>query len=120
MANYVLTVEDDDGVRQLIDAILSREGYQVVGAPDGETALRLIAKRPPGLILLDMQLPGINGSEFLTKLLALTTRRVPVIVVTVDHSIRSSQEARTVDEVLIKPFAVDELTSTAAKYLSRG
>ncbi len=117
MADYILTVEDDEGIRQLIETLLSREGYQVVGAPDGQTALTLVTQHPPALILLDMQLPRMNGHEFLTQLHAQTKHPIPIVIVTVDHLILASQDVKVAAGVLIKPFTVDELLEAVRKCL---
>ncbi len=117
MADYILTVEDDEGIRQLIETLLSREDYQVVGAADGQTALTLVTQHPPALILLDMQLPRMNGHEFLTRLRAQTKQPIPIVIVTVDHLILSSQDAKLATDVLIKPFTVDELLAAVRKCL---
>jgi CheY-like chemotaxis protein len=117
LADYILIVEDDAGIRQFIDVLLSKAGYETAGAPNGEVALQMIARRKPALILLDMQMPLMNGSEFLEKLSQLTDQHIPVIIVTVDHLVLTSQDAQKVDGILIKPFRVDELFAALAKCL---
>jgi CheY-like chemotaxis protein len=79
----------------------------------------MIARRQPELILLDMQMPMMNGSEFLKRLGRITDRHIPVIIVTVDHLVLTSEDAQKADGVLIKPFRVDELLSVMAKHLPR-
>ncbi len=119
MADYVLVVEDDAGIRQFIAVLLSKEGYETAEAPNGEVALQMIARRQPELILLDMQMPMMNGSEFLKRLGRITDRHIPVIIVTVDHLVLTSEDAQKADGVLIKPFRVDELLTVMAKHLPR-
>ncbi len=120
MGDYILTVEDDAGIRQLVETLLTKEGYKVIGAPDGQTALTLVAQCPPALILLDMQLPRMNGHDFLARLRAQVEKPIPVVIVTVDHLILSSQDAKAAVDVLIKPFTVDELIKTVHKYWPSG
>jgi CheY-like chemotaxis protein len=119
VADYVLIVEDDSGIRQFIDVLLSKEGYETAGAPNGEIALQMIARRQPALILLDMQMPTMNGSEFLKRLALIADRHIPVIIVTVDHLVLTSEDAQKAEGVLIKPFRVDELFAIMDKHLPR-
>ncbi len=120
MDSYILTVEDDAGIRQLIETLLANEGYTVKGAPDGPAALTLIAQCPPALILLDMQLPHMNGHVFLERLRAQTEQPIPVLIVTVDHLTVSAPDVKATSGVLIKPFTVDDLLSAVRKCLSPG
>jgi CheY-like chemotaxis protein len=119
VADYILIVEDDVGIRQFIEVLLSKEGYETAGAPNGEIALQMVARRQPALILLDMQMPTMNGSEFLDRLGLIADRHIPVIIVTVDHLVLTSEDVQRVDDVLIKPFRVDELLTAMAKLLPR-
>jgi len=60
----VLVVDDEQNIRQVLVYVLEDEGYQVVEAQDGETALRLIERQHPDVIILDMKMPGMDGWEF--------------------------------------------------------
>jgi DNA-binding NarL/FixJ family response regulator len=65
----VLIVDDHPGFRRIARALLEAEGFEVVGeAKDGEEALRIAAELAPTLVLLDVQLPGIDGFEVASKL----------------------------------------------------
>lgn len=68
MAINVLVVDDDPGVRGVLDRFLSGQGYSVETVEDGETALRRIREREPDLLLLDVYLPGISGMDVLYAL----------------------------------------------------
>ncbi len=68
MAINVLVVDDDPGVRSVLDRFLSRRGFAVDTVEDGETALRRIREREPDLLLLDVYLPGISGMDVLYAL----------------------------------------------------
>jgi len=59
----ILVVDDEINMRNILRRILEKEGYQVLTAPDGETALRIIKAREPEVILLDLMMPGIDGRE---------------------------------------------------------
>ena len=79
----ILVVDDDPDLRELLRRTLEREGYLVLEAADGRSALARIEERLPGLILLDLMMPHMNGFELLTELRARPEwRGIPVIVVT--------------------------------------
>src|SRR5688572_6186583 len=61
----ILVVEDDNSLRKVYVAILTKEGYDVAAAADGKEGLRLANESEPDLILLDMMMPNMNGIEFL-------------------------------------------------------
>jgi DNA-binding response OmpR family regulator len=77
----VLIVEDDRALRKLLRSYLEQESISVIEAGSGEEALATIARAAPGLVLLDVRLPGIDGFEVLRRLETGGTR-VPVMLVT--------------------------------------
>jgi len=77
----VLIIEDDKFLRELITQKVGQEGYDVVGAADGEEGLKMAVKEKPNIILLDLILPTMDGFEVLQQLQAEeTTKSIPVIV----------------------------------------
>ena len=79
----ILLVEDNDNNRLLVRDVLQASGYRVVEAENAEDGLRMAAEQRPALILMDIQLPGMNGIEALQRLRAdPATRAIPVIAVT--------------------------------------
>jgi two-component system cell cycle response regulator DivK len=79
----ILLVEDNDNNRLLIRDVLQANGYVVAEAETAEDGLRMAAEQNPALILMDIQLPGMNGIEALQHLRAdPATRAIPVIAVT--------------------------------------
>jgi CheY-like chemotaxis protein len=79
----ILVVEDNDKNRKLVRDVLAHQGYGLLEAESGEDGVRLARERRPALILMDIQLPGINGIEALHRLRAAPeTRDIPVIAVT--------------------------------------
>jgi CheY-like chemotaxis protein/anti-sigma regulatory factor (Ser/Thr protein kinase) len=79
----VLVVDDDAGVRLLLRRILEAEGYAVIEAENGLTALARLGERTPGAILLDLMMPQMDGFEFLSALHERATwRQIPVVIVT--------------------------------------
>ena len=79
----ILLVEDNDNNRLLIRDVLQASGYVVAEAETAEDGLRMATEQHPALILMDIQLPGMNGIEALQHLRAdPATRAIPVIAVT--------------------------------------
>jgi two-component system, NtrC family, sensor kinase len=79
----ILVVDDDPVLRELLRRSLEREGYDVLEADDGRAALARLTERLPGLILLDLMMPLMNGFDLLTELRARPDwRGIPVVVVT--------------------------------------
>lgn len=82
MKNVILLVEDDQMLSEMYQEKLELEGYKVLGAENGEIALKK-ARKQPGLILLDIMMPGMNGFEVLKELKQnMETKNIPVIVLT--------------------------------------
>lgn len=82
-APVILSVDDDPDIRQLISITLTAEGYRVLEAPDGATALAAATAARPDLILLDFMMPGINGIEVCARLQeSPTTAHIPVVFLT--------------------------------------
>jgi two-component system cell cycle response regulator DivK len=81
--SLILIVEDNDKNLKLVRDVLQVKGYQTIEAGTGEDGIALARERHPDLILMDIQLPGINGIEALKLLRAdASTARIPVIAVT--------------------------------------
>src|SRR5262249_3552789 len=92
MANeLILIVEDDDNRRKALRDALQVKGYETMEAATGELGLKLASERPPALILMDIQLPGMTGFAALQSLRGdPSTRSIPVIAVTA--SVMSAQQ----------------------------
>lgn len=67
MEKTILVVEDDKFLRELMSQKLTKEGFQIIQAIDGEEGLKKIKEEKPALVLLDLILPGIDGFEVLSK-----------------------------------------------------
>ncbi|HVO64242.1 MAG TPA: response regulator [Terriglobales bacterium] len=105
MKPTVLLVDDSRFARIANERALTRAGYQVIGAEDGQRALEIAKANPPNVILLDLMLPKITGVEVLRQLKADShTRSIPVIVL-------SSLSDRN-KETLLREGAVDMLEKT--------
>jgi len=107
----VLAVDDDPGMLDVLRRVLARD-HDLTFAPDGEAALRLALERPPDVILSDVNMPGMNGLEFLEKLRCHpSVADIPVIVLTGhdDEGMRLKMLRAGAHEFLTKPCSVEEL-----------
>jgi len=111
----VLAIDDDPDVIDLVTRILSRDGFQVAGALDGESAMELAARLKPCAILLDVILPGMTGWEVLSRLKhdpALSS--IPVVMLTtIDDRTRGMSLGAA--EYLVKPVERDALVSSVQR-----
>ena len=123
MANeLVLIVEDNPKNLKLVRDTLQVKGYQTIEAETGEEGVRLAHERHPALILMDIQLPGINGVEALHRLRADPgTSRTPVIAVTA--SVMTQDRKRIMDAGFDgfqgKPLSMRELLATVREILDK-
>jgi class 3 adenylate cyclase len=103
----ILVADDDWLNRDLLKTYLTKAGYEVVTAPDGQTALELALQSPPDLALVDVQMPRMNGLELCSALKSSPgTRFVPVVIVTALDSEEEELKAIKVgaDDFIIKPY----------------
>jgi len=116
----VLVIDDDPGVRDYLEALVSRQGYQVFAVADGEQALASLDETKPDLVTLDVVLPGMDG---LTTLGALKQRlpEVPVVMLSGHGQARNIVEAMRLgaSDFLRKPFEVEELELAFQKALEK-
>lgn len=111
MANKVLVVDDESEIRDLLRTSLSAQGYEVVAASNGEEAIGLAKRENPQVILLGIEMPGIDGIETCKRLKAEEkTRLIPIIMLTTlgDRDIEAYLEGAA--DVVNKPFDIAELT----------
>jgi two-component system, cell cycle response regulator DivK len=123
MANeLILIVEDNPKNLKLVRDTLQVKGYQTIEAETGEEGVRLAHERQPALILMDIQLPGINGVEALHLLRAdPVTQHTPVVAVTA--SVMPQDRTRIIaagfDGFQGKPISVRELLATVREILDK-
>jgi DNA-binding response OmpR family regulator len=111
LANKVLVVDDESEIRDLLRTSLSAQGYEVVAASNGEEAIGLAKRENPQVILLGIEMPGIDGIETCKRLKAEEkTRLIPIIMMTTlgDRDIEAYLEGAA--DVVNKPFDIAELT----------
>lgn len=116
----ILTIEDDENIRQLIVFNLESEGYEVMACEDGESGLKAVFNWKPDMILLDLMLPIMDGYEII-KRLQKEDNETPVIMLTakndeVDKIVGLEFGA---DDYMTKPFSVRELKARIKAVLRR-
>jgi two-component system, OmpR family, alkaline phosphatase synthesis response regulator PhoP len=118
----IVVVEDDEDIADSIRYNLDREGFRVRVAVTGEDALNLILSGPPSLILLDLNLPGMNGFEICRRLRAETsTASVPILMLTAraDETDKVLGLNMGADDYITKPFSMRELVARVNAALRR-
>lgn len=116
----ILIVDDTPANLNVLSAILSGQGYRVRAAPNGQGALKTAQKSPPDLILLDIQMPDMNGYEVCAALKAAEeTRHVPVIFISALDDGADKVEGFRVGGVdyITKPFQIEEVVARVENHL---
>ena len=123
MANeLILIVEDNEKNLKLVRDVLQYRGYQTIEAGTGEEGVRLAKERHPDLVLMDIQLPGIDGITALGQLRAdASTRLIPVIAVTASAMTHDRKKimAAGFDGYQSKPIKVREFMDAVREMLDR-
>jgi len=117
-AKKVLYIEDNDDSLELVRRAMLLGGYLFLGAADGRTGLALAQREHPDLILLDINLPDLDGSEVARSLRA-DFRSIPILAVSADSGPDSQHKALDAgcNQYLVKPVDVSELWQIVAAYL---
>lgn len=115
----VLVVEDDEPIRTLLQLALSRAGLNVRIAVDGDAALEAVRCEDYSLILLDLNLPKINGFEFLKSLKekCIQEGRKPLVIVVSAVADLENLDGELVALTIRKPFQLRELQTVATEYI---
>lgn len=115
----LLVVDDEAGILRLMKLELSAQGFRVVTANDGETAVRLAEEHRPDAVLLDVMMPGLSGLEVMRRLRERSN--VPVLLVTAKD--KDTDKVRGLelgaDDYIVKPFNPDELGARVRAVLRR-
>jgi len=120
MSRRILVVEDQEDNRQILRDLLMSTDYEVIEAENGEEALTAIAKQPPDLILMDIQLPVMDGYEATRRIKAdPALRAIPIIAVTSYALSGDEEKARAAgcDDFVPKPFSPRQLLAKIQKYV---
>ena len=120
--SMVLLVDDEDQLRRVMRDLLQRQGYTVVEARDGAEALDEVDRHAPDIMILDLNLPGVDGYSVLSQLRSRpATRQLPIIVLTAkgdeDNEVRVLELGA--DDFLTKPFRAKALAARLENVLNR-
>ena len=122
MTIKVLVVDDDPGVRGVLDRFLSEKGFEVETADDGESALSMIRRSEPDLLLLDIYLPGMSGIDVLYNL-EHEGRTIPTLTFSGMPDDQMARESTLLgaNDFIYKPFSLDDLqTNLMSKIAAMG
>ncbi len=120
MTKLILIVEDKPKNVTLLRDLLQVSGYKTIEATDGKQGVELAKASKPDLILMDVQMPKMDGLEATRILKADTTRNIPILALT-SYAMKGDKERilkAGCDGYLAKPFDIQELLKTVAEYLS--
>jgi two-component system cell cycle response regulator DivK len=121
MGKRILVVEDQADNRQILRDLLTSADFKVIEAEDGEAGLAAAAVHRPDLILMDIQLPGLDGYEATRRLKAdAVLHAIPIIVVTSYALAGDDDKARAAgcDAYISKPYSPRQLLAKVREYLS--
>ena len=115
----ILVVDDDPHLLKALKITLQAHGYSVDTAPDGRSALLAATRNPPGLVVLDLGLPDMDGAAVLTELRRWSS--APVLVLSARHGSADKVDALDAgaDDYITKPFGLEELLARLRALLRR-
>jgi len=115
----ILVVDDEESILKLLRVNLGRDGYELVTASNGESALELLQERRPDLVILDIMMPGLDGFQVLG--LIRQRSNVPVIMLTARGERTTLRDALVLgaDDYVTKPFSMSVLAARIKAKLRR-
>ncbi|WP_078543403.1 response regulator [Litchfieldia alkalitelluris] len=118
MKEKILIVDDQYGIRILLNEVFQKEGYQTFQAANGVQAIDIVTKHSPDLVLFDMKIPGMDGIEILKRLKAIDAD-IRVIIMTAYGELDMIQEAKDLGAIthFAKPFDIDEIRDAVKKHI---
>ena len=114
----IMLIDDDHNLCTIMTDRLRFEGFQVVALPSAEEGLRHLAKRPVDLIILDINLRGMNGFLFLTQLAAIGKAAIPVVVFTARSDLTDIRQRTGVPAVVGKAQGLPALIGEMRRLLA--
>ncbi len=117
---YILVVDDDQFANTLVQFVLNKEGYEVETTDNPRGALRMIQKRVPDLLIIDVMMPYLNGFEFATQLRE-EGYEIPIIFMTAQDTLESKLQGFHIgaDDYICKPFNHQELVARVQAVIRR-
>ena len=114
----ILVIDDEQGIRDLLDTLLHRKGYDVVLAASGQKGLELLRREQPDVIVLDLKMPGMDGLTVLQQIRSFDSKK-PVIILTGAGTPETEQKVRAlgVAEFVKKEFSLHRLGDALKRLL---
>jgi CheY-like chemotaxis protein len=117
----IVVVDDDRSIRDLLKLHLSNAGYAVQAAEDAIVAGHLVLQGAPDLMIVDVQMPYMNGYEFVAALKSdPTTRHIPVVFLSIDDDLAERSAKLGAAAYLKKPVVVDRLLEVVGLFAKAG
>ena len=115
----ILVIDDEQGIRDLLDTLLCRKGYDVVVAENGQKGLQLFRRERPDVIVIDLKMPGMDGLTVLRQVRSLNPSQ-PVIILTGAGTPETEQQVRAlgVTEYVEKEFSLHLLGDSLKRLLA--
>ena len=113
----ILLVDDEEGLHLLYREVLEAEGYKVHSSLTGMDALKKLKKLSPDLVILDINMPGMNGIDVLRKMKEINPQ-VPVVLSTAFHEYKQDLSAWASDDYIVKSTDLNELKDSVRQLLS--
>jgi len=121
MTARIVLIEDDRSMRELVALHLRNAGYEVEAAEDVIAGGHAILRAPPDLLLCDVELPYLNGYDFVATLKEDdATRHIPVVFMSVREDVDEHAKRLGAAGYLRKPLIVDRLLDVVSRYVGRG
>jgi DNA-binding response OmpR family regulator len=118
MQKRILVIDDDPTLIKVVQPFLESQGFKVSIALNGQKGMDLIKEEPPDLIILDIQMPIMNGYTFVLELgKILDIKRIPIIVLTIKEGMAEIFKVEDVKEYIVKPIKLTELLTAIRKYV---
>ncbi len=112
----ILVVDDEESIHLLYREELEEEGYQVISAMTGEEGLKLFQEEKPDLVILDINMPGMDGIEVLRQMKQMQPD-VPVILSSAYPEYKQDLASWASDDYIVKSFNLDELKNSVKRHL---
>ena len=118
MAKKILVIDDDPTLIKLVQPFLESHGFSVAAAVDGEDGIAKLKAEKPDLIVLDVQMPRMNGYTFIFEMKKLSgTKSIPIIVLTAKEGMAEIFKVEGVKEYVTKPFQPEVLLNKINKHV---
>ncbi len=117
----VLVVDDEFGISELLEAIITDEGYSVVTAMNGKHAMEVLAQEPVDLIFLDFMMPVMDGAAMLNAMAAdPTLRQIPVVMMSSMPEATIAERCTGYIDFMRKPFRLAQIVRLTQQLLGKG